>query len=118
MTTTRFGSICVARNSRIARRYATPATASGTMKAGAPTLLNLREQIVSVTSMIAPSPYSLYEGESFTALPHTDAGARLLVPLTEPCRSSPRLCRSDPQFARPLTHIVCDVDVAEGFSEA
>src|SRR6266566_2575777 len=88
----RFGRICVERNSRIARRYATPATASGTRKDGAPRLLNVREQIVSVTSMIAPSPYSLCEGESFTALPNTDAGARLLVPTR----------RTMPQFSAPL----------------
>jgi hypothetical protein len=46
-----------------------PATASGMINDGAPMLLNLREQIVNATSEIAPSPYSLQDGVSFTTFP-------------------------------------------------
>src|SRR5258706_9377507 len=67
------------KNSRMARRYAMPATARGTMKDGSPTLLSLREQIVSATSKMAPSPYSLCEGASFTGLPYNDEVGRLLA---------------------------------------
>jgi hypothetical protein len=58
MTMTRFGNLGVdeEKNSRMARRYAMPATASGIMKDAPPTLLKLREQIVSATSKIAPNP--------------------------------------------------------------
>ena len=59
----------------MASRYATPATASGMMKAGPPVPLKFREQIVSATSRTTPSPYSLCEGVSFKALPNTAAGA-------------------------------------------
>ena len=46
-----------------------PATASGMMKDGAPMLPNLREQIVSATSMTMPRTYSLRDGVSFTGFP-------------------------------------------------
>jgi hypothetical protein len=49
-----FGKLGVERNSRIARRYAIPETASGMRKDGAPRLLNWREQIVSATSKMVP----------------------------------------------------------------
>jgi hypothetical protein len=54
MTMTRFGNFSEEKNSRTANKYATQATASGTMNDGAPRLLNLREQIVSATSKTAP----------------------------------------------------------------
>jgi hypothetical protein len=39
------------------------------MKDDSPVLLSLREQIVSATSKMAPSPYTLPDGVSFTVLP-------------------------------------------------
>ena len=57
-----------------------PATASGMMKHGSPILLKLREQIVSATSKMAPSPYSLADGVSFTDLPCPSATVTPLVP--------------------------------------
>jgi len=56
MTTARFGKLGVENNSRTVKRYAMPATASGMMNAGPPMSLELREQIVSETSKMTPSP--------------------------------------------------------------
>jgi hypothetical protein len=50
------GNFGVEKNSRMAKRYAIPATASGTRNEGSPILLKLREQMNSDTSRIAPSP--------------------------------------------------------------
>src|SRR5215471_20489948 len=77
-TSTRFGNAGVEKNSRTASRYAAPATASGTRNDGAPKLLKLREQIVSATSIVAPSRYTLHVGlifarEIFTVLPYAPA---------------------------------------------
>src|SRR5260370_37810624 len=63
----------------MARRYATPATARGMKNDSSPTRLKLREQIVSATSKMEPSPYSLCEGVSFTGLPFNYEVARLLA---------------------------------------
>src|SRR6266566_7737652 len=76
---TRFGNSGVEKSSRMARRYATPATARGMKNDDSPVRLKLREQIVSATSKMAPSPYSLCEGVSFTGLPFNDEVARLLA---------------------------------------
>src|ERR1700704_1978444 len=76
---TRFGNSGVDKSSRTAKRYATPATARGMKNDGSPVRLKLREQIVSATSKMAPSPYSLCEGVSFTDLPYNDEVARLLA---------------------------------------
>src|SRR6266849_3126036 len=46
---------------------------------GAPMRLKLREQIVSATSKLAQSPYSLCDGVSFTGLPFNGEVARLLA---------------------------------------
>ena len=46
---------------------------------GSPMRLKLREQIVSATSNMAPSPYSLCEDESFTGLQFNDEVARLFA---------------------------------------
>ena len=61
------------------QRYATAATARGMKNGGSPMRLKLRAQIVSATSKMAPSPYNLCEGVSFTCLPYEDEVARLLV---------------------------------------
>src|SRR5262249_526440 len=79
-TMTGFGNFGVDKSSRKARRYATPATDREMMNDGSPLRLKLYEQTVSATSKMAPSPYSLCEGVSVTALPGTHAGARLLDP--------------------------------------
>src|SRR4029077_18882856 len=76
---TRCGNLGVEKNARMARRYATPATARGMKNDGSPVRLKLREQIVSATSKMAPSPYSLCEGVSFTGLPFNGEVARLLA---------------------------------------
>src|SRR6267142_1233917 len=76
---TRFGNSGVVKSSRMARRYATPATARGMKNDGSPLRLKLREQIVSATSKMATSSYSLCEGVSFTGLPYNDEVARLLA---------------------------------------
>src|SRR5260370_29280616 len=76
---TRFGNSGVEKSSRMARRYATPARARGMKNDGSPVRLKLREQIVSATSKMAPSPYSLCEGVNFIGLPYNDDEvARLL----------------------------------------
>jgi hypothetical protein len=51
---TPLGKVGVQKNSRTARRYAMPATASGTINDGAPRLLNWREQIVRAASRTTP----------------------------------------------------------------
>jgi hypothetical protein len=63
----------------MASRYATPATARGMKNDGSPVLLKLREQIVIATSKMAPNPYSLRDGVSFTGLPFNGEVARLLA---------------------------------------
>src|SRR5580698_8057331 len=78
MTMTRLGNFGVQKNSRMASRYAMPATASGMINDGAPMLLNLREQAVSATSMTTPRTYSLRDGVSFKASPRSYA--TVLVP--------------------------------------
>src|SRR5436305_15343066 len=78
-TRTRFGNSGVEKSSRMARRYATPATARGIKKDGSPLRPKSREQIVSDTSKMAPSPYNLCEGVSFTAIQHEEEFARLLA---------------------------------------
>src|SRR6266700_2652169 len=83
----RFGNSGVDKSSRMARRYATPATARGMKNDGSPMPLKLRELIVSATSKMAPSPYSLCEGVSFTGLPFNDEVARLLAAIH---RTSPQ----------------------------
>jgi len=64
-----FGNSGVEKSSRMAKRYAMPATARGTKNDGSLVRLKLREQIVSATSKMTPSPYSLCTGVSFTGLP-------------------------------------------------
>ena len=59
MTITCLGKLGVQKNSRIARRYATPATNSGMTGNASPSPPKLREQMISETSRIAPSPYTL-----------------------------------------------------------
>src|SRR6267154_5179568 len=75
-TRTRLENSGVEKSSRMAKRYATPATARGMKKDGSPLRPKSREQIVSDTSKMAPSPYNLCEGVSFTALPHEEEFAR------------------------------------------
>src|SRR5713101_3605481 len=115
---TRFGNSGVEKSSRMARRYATTATASGMKNDGSPVQLKLREQIVSATSKMAPRPYSLCEGVSFTGL-HSMAKLRnRLLPFAEPARSPWRLRGGEPQFLSQQNQVVCDVDIIEGFREA
>src|SRR6266446_5991355 len=78
-TMTRFGNSGVEKSSRMARRYATPATARGMKNDDSPVRLKLREQIVRATSKMALSPYILCEGVSFTGLPFNDEVARRLA---------------------------------------
>ena len=81
MTTTRRGNLGVAKNSRIAKRYAMPASVKEAMKYGPPRSPKLREQIVSATHNVAPSMYTLHAGVIFTVLPcPSEACPRLLPP--------------------------------------
>src|SRR4029077_9285356 len=75
-TRTRLGNSAVEKSSRMASRYAMPATANGIKKDGSPLRPKSREQIVSDTSKMAPSPYNLCEGVSFTGFPHEEEFAR------------------------------------------
>ena len=74
MTTTRretLGSnFGVAKDPRIANRYAIPATVKEAMKSGPPRSPKLREQIVRATHNVAPSTYTLHSGMTFTVLPY------------------------------------------------
>src|SRR5881397_879257 len=73
MTTTLRGNLGVAKNSRIAKRYAMPASAKEAMKYGPPLSPKLREQIVSATHNVAPSVYTLHSGVIFTFLRGTSS---------------------------------------------
>src|SRR5438552_15088781 len=64
----RRSNLGVAKNSRIAKRYATPASVKKAMKYGPPLSPKLREQIVSATHDVAPSVYTLHSGVTFTVL--------------------------------------------------
>src|SRR6266700_3057604 len=69
----------VAKNSRMANRYAMPATVKKAMKYGPPLSPKLREQIVSATHKVAPSTYTLHAGlifreMTFTILPCPSGG--------------------------------------------
>src|SRR6266403_5880418 len=88
---TRFGNSRAVKSSRMASRYATPATARGMKNDGSPRRLKLREQIVSATSKMAPSPYSLRDGVSFTGFPCPSATALPPVPTVS----------ARPQFVAP-----------------
>src|ERR1700674_2820088 len=72
MTTTRRetlrSNLGVAKNSRIAKRYAIPASVKEAMKYGPPLSPKLREQIVSAMHNVAPSMYTLPAGVIFTIL--------------------------------------------------
>ena len=65
-TTTRREKFGVAKNSRIAKRYAIPATVKDAMKYGPPLSPKLRAQIVSAPHNAAPSIYTLHSGVTFT----------------------------------------------------
>ena len=49
-----------------------PAIASGIKNDDSPVRLKLREQTVSATSNVTPSPYNLSEGVSFKCLPYLE----------------------------------------------
>src|ERR1700676_2145790 len=107
---TRLGNPGLEKSSRMARRYATPATARGMKNDGSPVRPKLRAQIVSATSKMAPRPYNLCEGGSFTRLPNDwEVGRRLAAilrtnwqslglsrergPIREPAESGHWRCR-------------------------
>src|SRR5271156_6056531 len=118
ITMTRRGNFGVAKSSRMARRYAMPATPSGTMKDSAPTLLKLREQIVSATSKMAPSPYNLPAGVSFTGLPCLPQLCHRRRPQFQPDRRSWRPSGREFQFRGEPGQVDSHVDVVEGIGEA
>src|SRR5579864_9052389 len=87
-TTTRRGNPFVEKNSRIASRYAMPASVNHAMKCGPPLSPKLREQMVSATHNVAPSAYTLHSGVIFTILPWPSATVLPHVPslsATAPC---------------------------------
>jgi hypothetical protein len=69
MTTTRRENLGVVNNSRIANRYAIPASVKEPMKYGPPRSLKYREQIVTAVHNAAPSVYTLHAGVTFIVLP-------------------------------------------------
>src|SRR5437660_10050831 len=72
MTTTRREmrrpNLGVAKNSRIAKRYAMPARVKEAMKYGPPLSPKLREQMVNATHNVAPSTYTLHSEVIFTEM--------------------------------------------------
>src|SRR5713101_7644374 len=86
VTTTRRENLDVAKNSRIAKRYATPASVKEAMKYGPPLSPKLREQMVSATHNMAPSMYTLHAGVMFTitVLPCPFGTCRHKFPLPAP----------------------------------
>ena len=79
MTTICLGNLGVAKNSRIANKYAMPATAREAMKYGPPRSAKEREQIVSATHNVAPSRYTLRTGVRFTFTGLPCPSYRLLI---------------------------------------
>jgi hypothetical protein len=73
MTTTRRENFGAQKNSRIARRYAIPATAKEPRKDGPPRSPKLREQVINARYKIAPSTYTLADGVNFTVLLYPSA---------------------------------------------
>lgn len=73
MTTTRRGNVGVARaprprnNSRIAKRYATPASVNEAKKYGPPRSPKLREQTVKAAHNVTPSTYTRCAGVVFSS---------------------------------------------------
>src|SRR5215467_10064692 len=66
--TTRRENLWAGKISRIAKRYAIPASVKNAMKRGAPRSAKLREQPVSATRMMAPKIYTFHSGATFTIL--------------------------------------------------
>ena len=66
MTTTRRSNLGVAKNSRIAKRYAIPASVNEAMKYGPPLSPKVWEQIMSVAHNVAPRTYTLRSEVTFT----------------------------------------------------
>src|SRR6266542_815732 len=85
----RLSNFGVAKNSRMANRYAMPATVKEDMKYGPPLSPKLREQIVSATHKVAPSTYTLHAGlifreMTFTILPCPSDSPSEIVPPQAP----------------------------------
>src|SRR5215468_1190886 len=100
---TPFGSFGVARSSRIARRYAMPATPKGIMKEGSPVRLKLRAQIVSATSNVTQRTQRLREGVTLKMLQKTDPGLEALLPRRRTMR----------RFAAPWPERVASLALSE-----
>ena len=116
---TRFGNFGVKKNSRMARRYATPATDSGMMGNASPWPLNLRAQMVSATSIDDAEPV---QPAGWSELHRSPVPVRncapLLLPLFQPRRRSRRPGRSKPEFRGKASQVVLQVNVVEGICEA
>src|SRR5271165_7047000 len=88
ITTMRRENPGVAKNSRIAKRYAMPASVNEAMKYGPPLSPKLREQTVSATHNVMPRKYTLHSGVTFTVLSCRSAIVPPRVPTlsaTAPC---------------------------------
>ncbi len=74
--------------------------------------------IISESSKMARTPYSLCEGVSLTGPPTLTKLRDFLLPFAEPACCPWSLRWSEPQFPCQQNQVVCDVDVIEGFREA
>src|SRR6266852_9361387 len=100
LTMTRCGNLGVEKNSRIAKRYAIPASVKEAMKYGPPLSPKLREQIVSATHNVAPSAYTLCSGVIFTVL--LCPSATVLPHVPTPLATPPFVGPSPEPAATPL----------------
>src|ERR1700720_3310426 len=107
-TTTRRENVGVAKNSRIAKRYAMPAIVKEAMKYGPPRSPKLREQMASATHNAAPSMYTLHSRVISTILPYPPetVPAQVPSPGTSPYKALiPRAFVTLVQFDRFLTFL-------------
>src|ERR1700733_12826429 len=117
MTTTRRENLGVVNNSRIANRYAIPASVKEPMKYGPPRSLKYREQIVTAVHNAAPSVYTLHAG---VTEPFLGVRPRLIprkLPLFKPRRRARRSCRSQPQLLCQPGQVVNHINIVKRICE-
>ena len=115
----------LAKNSRIAKRYAMPASVKEAMKYGPPRSPKLCEQMVSATHNVTPSMYTLCAGVVFTItitiLPYpSEARPRLCrhkLPLFKPRRRAWRPCRSQTQLLCQPAQVVSYINIVKRICE-
>src|SRR4051794_33909143 len=86
--TTRRGNFALAKNSRIASRYAIPAIVKEARKYDSPLSSKLREHMTSAAHKMAPGAYILHAGVTLTILPCSNLIVQSAAPTLEakpPC---------------------------------